>query len=116
MPLIDRKDVTLEGDLGKGAFGVVRQGTLQHDGTSIKIALKTLKEGATDNDRDALLAEARLVSQFKHPNVVACFGQVSSSVGFAPACCPPNPPQPPNPPPLRVFRLAHCSRCWTTWT
>jgi hypothetical protein len=30
-----------------------------------------------DEDRDALLAEAFLVTQFDHPNVVACFGQIT---------------------------------------
>lgn len=33
--------------------------------------------GAIDDDKEALLAEAALVSGFDHPNVVSCLGQIS---------------------------------------
>eukprot|EP00051_Salpingoeca_urceolata_P012971 m.161996 g.161996 ORF g.161996 m.161996 type:complete len:941 (-) comp17660_c0_seq4:47-2869(-) len=69
-----RSSVTVLENLGKGAFGVVAKGKLA-DGRMA--ALKTLKAGSTEEDRDALLAEAYLVSQFDHQNVVACFGQVT---------------------------------------
>lgn len=38
-----------------------------------------------DEDCDALLAEAYLVTQFDHKNVVACFGQVCC--GILGSCC-----------------------------
>ena len=30
-----------------------------------------------EDEKDALLAEAQLVSKFKHPNVICCYGQVT---------------------------------------
>ena len=59
--------------------GVVMAGTLQYDPSepsTVQCAVKTLRPTALPEDRDALLAEASVVTQFSHPHVVACLGQV----------------------------------------
>ena len=54
----------------QGAFGLVMLGELaQEDGTVVPCACKTLKSQNPD-DFDALVAEAMLVAQFDHENVV----------------------------------------------
>ncbi len=42
--------------------------------TSLNLPL--IQSGASEDDKDSLLAEAALMSSFCHPNVVACYGQV----------------------------------------
>ena len=44
---------------------------------SILVAVKLLKEGASETDRVKFLQEAAIMAQFKHPNVVALYGVVS---------------------------------------
>lgn len=76
---LDPKKISLEKELGQGAFGVVMKGKYtKPDGAVVPCACKTLKKKNAD-DLDALEAEALLVSQFDHPNVVACYGQVTQS-------------------------------------
>ena len=61
----------------QGAFGLVTKGFLKTaSGEVVECAIKTLKAGALDLDRESLKAEARLVAKFQHPNVVALLGQV----------------------------------------
>ena len=61
--------------LGKGEFGEVRRGALAGaaGGPPIAVACKTLRPGG---DEQAFLAEAALMAQFRHPNVVAMVGVV----------------------------------------
>ena len=40
------------------------------------MAVKTLKEGAKEEDRVKFLQEAAIMGQFKHPNVVTMYGVV----------------------------------------
>mmetsp|Transcript_7283 Transcript_7283/g.18694 ORF Transcript_7283/g.18694 Transcript_7283/m.18694 type:complete len:1006 (-) Transcript_7283:23-3040(-) len=75
---LDRGALALSGELGQGAFGVVVKGKLTlEDGRSVPCACKTLKDRGNAEDLDALEAEAELVSQFDHENVVKCFGKVT---------------------------------------
>ena len=74
---LDRANLTIGDELGAGAFGVVVKGKLTlADGTSVWCACKTLKDRGNAEDLDSLEAEAELVSQFDHENVVKCFGKV----------------------------------------
>eukprot|EP00039_Didymoeca_costata_P011755 m.166478 g.166478 ORF g.166478 m.166478 type:complete len:989 (+) comp15279_c0_seq7:245-3211(+) len=75
---IDPKTLKMQSELGQGAFGVVMKGILKRNGKDLECACKTLKSKNPD-DMDALEAEAVLVSQFDHPNVVACYGQITKS-------------------------------------
>ena len=48
------------------------------DGTrSVPVAVKLLKEGASEVDKVKFLQEAAIMAQFKHPNVVSLYGVVS---------------------------------------
>ena len=55
IPKIKRCQLTLTKFLGSGAFGEVYQGHVQElhfqDGESTKIAVKTLRKGATDSEK-----------------------------------------------------------------
>eukprot|EP00055_Hartaetosiga_balthica_P014618 m.81003 g.81003 ORF g.81003 m.81003 type:complete len:1041 (+) comp8639_c0_seq3:49-3171(+) len=73
---IPRKRLKLLDFLGKGAFGEVRKGLLRRKEGEVVCACKTLKSKEKE-DLKALLSEALLVSQFNHPNVVHCYGQIT---------------------------------------
>ena len=62
-----------------GEFGDVCSGhMLLPDKTTIKVAVKTLKTGATDKDRsEFFLSEASIMGQFDHPNVIKLLGVVT---------------------------------------
>lgn len=77
---LDHKNLAIEQELGQGAFGVVVKGKLtKDDGTVVPCACKTLKDTKNEESLDALVAEAELVAGFDHPNVVACYGQITRS-------------------------------------
>jgi len=43
----------------------------------VEVAVKTLKEGAGEEDRVKFLQEAAIMGQFKNPNVVKMYGVVT---------------------------------------
>ena len=67
-------NVRLGEALGSGQFGDVHQGVYNKD---IKVAVKTLKEGAGEEDRVKFMQEAAIMGQFKHFNVVTMHGVVT---------------------------------------
>ncbi len=66
------------GELGKGEFGVVlkaeARGLPGMTGDVCFVAVKTLKDGASENDRKDYLSEADLLNQFEHENVLGLLG------------------------------------------
>ena len=44
----------------------------------VEVAVKTLKEGSTENDKVKFLQEAAIMGQFSHPNVVKLHGVIST--------------------------------------
>eukprot|EP01147_Barroeca_monosierra_P005348 gene5348-7101_t len=69
-------NLSLSGELGAGEFGAVFGGILQQpDGSSLQIAVKTIKPERMSNKED-FLREARLMSSLKHPNIVQLLGIV----------------------------------------
>ena len=65
------------GHLGSGQFGSVQQGLWKNGSETVPVALKVLKEGASETDKVKFLQEAAIMAQFTHPNVVTLYGVVS---------------------------------------
>ncbi|XP_031435771.1 proto-oncogene tyrosine-protein kinase ROS isoform X2 [Clupea harengus] len=79
LPVFPRDQLKLQRLLGSGAFGEVFEGIatgissvdLKSD---TRVAVKTLKKGATDDEKTDFLKEAHLMSQFTHPNILSLLG------------------------------------------
>ncbi|XP_040821243.1 proto-oncogene tyrosine-protein kinase ROS isoform X2 [Ochotona curzoniae] len=78
LPTFPREKLTLRVLLGSGAFGEVYEGTavdiLGIGSGEIKVAVKTLKKGSTDQEKIEFLKEAHLMSKFNHPNILKQLG------------------------------------------
>ena len=64
-------------ELGSGQFGIVYRGVWLSPDGEVEVAIKTLKQGADEQDRVKFLQEAAIMGQFKHPNVVSMYGVVT---------------------------------------
>ena len=60
--------------LGSGQFGTVDKGVWSHPKGTKEVAVKTLKESATETDRVKFLQEAAIMGQFRHPRVILLYG------------------------------------------
>jgi proto-oncogene tyrosine-protein kinase ROS len=71
IPQIKRDQLSFLNFLGKGAFGEVYQGTMKnmHD-LEQGIAIKMLRQDASDNDKEDFLKEAKIMWNFKHDHIV----------------------------------------------
>lgn len=73
-----------------GEFGEVFRGSLNVPGRSeVAVAIKTLKPGYTEKQRQDFLSEASIMGQFAHKNIIRlegvvtkCKRQISYSVNF----------------------------------
>ncbi|NWS71263.1 ROS1 kinase, partial [Crotophaga sulcirostris] len=78
LPAFPRDKLNLHRLLGSGAFGEVYEGTavdILADGSGeSKVAVKTLKKGATDHEKSEFLKEAHLMSKFDHPHILKLLG------------------------------------------
>ncbi|XP_053447517.1 proto-oncogene tyrosine-protein kinase ROS isoform X2 [Nycticebus coucang] len=78
LPSFPREKLTLRLLLGSGAFGEVYEGTavdiLGVGSGEVKVAVKTLKKGSTDQEKIEFLKEAHLMSKFNHPNILKQLG------------------------------------------
>ena len=63
----------LKGHIGSGQFGYVHEGVWN----GLPVAVKSLKNEATDMDRIKFLQEAAIMGQFKHPNIIELHGLVN---------------------------------------
>ncbi|XP_075311324.1 tyrosine-protein kinase Fer isoform X3 [Odontesthes bonariensis] len=70
--ILNHEDVALGELLGKGNFGEVFKGTLQRD--KMSVAVKTCKEDLPPELKIRFLAEARILKQYDHPNIVKLIG------------------------------------------
>ncbi|XP_023241650.1 proto-oncogene tyrosine-protein kinase ROS-like [Centruroides sculpturatus] len=78
LPQIRREQIILTKFLGSGAFGEVFEG-IAHDLNGeneppVKVAIKTLRKGATDQEKAEFLKEAKLMSNFKHEHILQLLG------------------------------------------
>ena len=65
---------SLNESLGSGQFGLVNRGVWSSPHGNIDVALKTLNNDASQEDRVKFLQEAAIMGQFKHLNVVQLYG------------------------------------------
>ncbi|XP_054978648.1 tyrosine-protein kinase Mer [Sorex araneus] len=74
--VIDRNLLILGKILGEGEFGSVMEGSLnQPDGTSQKVAVKTMKlNNFSQREIEEFLSEAACMKDFDHPNVIRLLG------------------------------------------
>eukprot|EP00731_Ephydatia_muelleri_P029405 Em0020g1049a len=77
LKVLARESIEVVGHLGSGQFGTVDKGVWQSHLGSMEVAIKTLNNGTTGNDRVKFLQEAAIMGQFSHPNVVKMYGIVS---------------------------------------
>ncbi|KAG7273929.1 hypothetical protein CRUP_011065 [Coryphaenoides rupestris] len=82
-----REHLKLEKPLGRGAFGKVMQASAfgVDDGSSCTtVAVKMLKEGATDSEHKALMTELKILSHIGHHlNVVNLLGACTKPAGLS---------------------------------
>ncbi|KAM3965054.1 LOW QUALITY PROTEIN: receptor protein-tyrosine kinase sevenless [Aphomia sociella] len=77
LPHIRREQITLTKFLGSGAFGEVFEGIARQingSTTDTKVAVKTLRKGATEQEKTEFLKEAALMSNFKHEHILRLLG------------------------------------------
>ncbi|XP_060523893.1 proto-oncogene tyrosine-protein kinase ROS isoform X2 [Cylas formicarius] len=77
LPHIRRDQITLTNFLGSGAFGEVYEGEAKQLGngaSDLKVAVKTLKKGASEQEKNEFLQEAQLMSHFKHEHILQLLG------------------------------------------
>ncbi len=65
-------------ELGSGAFGVVRRAEangILKKGVDTVVAVKMLREGATENDKRDFMKEVEIYNNLKsHPNIIGMLG------------------------------------------
>ncbi|XP_057303646.1 ephrin type-B receptor 1-B-like [Hydractinia symbiolongicarpus] len=73
---IDRNNLKMHEKIGDGEFADVHRGELFRGGKHQTVAVKTLKPGATKQDRDDFISEAAILGQFSDPNVILLEGVI----------------------------------------
>ncbi|XP_054163602.1 proto-oncogene tyrosine-protein kinase ROS-like isoform X2 [Oppia nitens] len=75
---IARDQISETNLLGSGNFGEVFEGKwleiVNNESLVTKVAIKTLRKGATDNDKTNFLEEAKRMAGFKHPHIIQLYG------------------------------------------
>lgn len=70
-----------------GEFGEVYRGILKVPGRKeVAVAIKTLKPGYTEKQRQDFLGEASIMGQFSHPNIIRLEGVVTKCKDFCEFC------------------------------
>ena len=65
--------------LGAGQFGKVQRGFIESQHGEKEVAVKRLKEGASQTEKVTFLQEAGVMKQFLHPNILRLVGVVTKS-------------------------------------
>ncbi|KAM4873011.1 ephrin type-A receptor 8 isoform 1-T1 [Thomomys bottae] len=75
---IEASRIHIEKIIGSGESGEVCYGRLQVPGQrDVPVAIKTLKAGYTERQRQDFLSEASIMGQFDHPNIIRLEGVVT---------------------------------------
>ncbi|KAM9827335.1 ephrin type-A receptor 7 [Neosynchiropus ocellatus] len=73
--LVERHQLTLGKELGKGEFGAVYEGSFMSEGVDQRVAVKTMRVGIhSQEDLHEFLREAEVMKNFSHINVIKLFG------------------------------------------
>ncbi|CAB4026082.1 ephrin type-B receptor 1 isoform X4, partial [Paramuricea clavata] len=80
---LDRNSIKFETIIGGGQFGDVYKGEMKlPEHLATKVAIKTLKPGASNKDRTDFVIEASVMGQFKNLNVITLEGVVTKSTPY----------------------------------
>ena len=63
--------------IGSGQFGLVQKGVWHSPHGSVMVAIKTLNEHTSEEEKVKFLQEAAIMGQFHHPNIVKLHGVVT---------------------------------------
>ena len=67
--------------LGSGAFGTVHRGVWRHsegdESVEEEVAVKSMEDGASEEERVKFLQEAAIMGQFIHPNIIRIIGFIT---------------------------------------
>ncbi|KAB5584046.1 hypothetical protein PHYPO_G00102890 [Pangasianodon hypophthalmus] len=75
---IQPNHITKQKVIGAGEFGEVYRGVLKQPGRNeVAVAIKTLKPGYTEKQRQEFLSEASIMGQFSHQNIIRLEGVVT---------------------------------------
>uniref|UniRef100_A0A8C4ILD0 receptor protein-tyrosine kinase n=1 Tax=Dicentrarchus labrax TaxID=13489 RepID=A0A8C4ILD0_DICLA len=75
---IDPSAVSKQKVIGVGEFGEVFRGVMKTPGRGeVAVAIKTLKPGYSEKQRQDFLSEASIMGQFSHPNIIRLEGVVT---------------------------------------
>ncbi|XP_060931282.1 ephrin type-A receptor 2 isoform X1 [Limanda limanda] len=80
---IQPSHITKQKVIGAGEFGEVYRGILKVPGRKeVAVAIKTLKPGYTEKQRQDFLSEASIMGQFSHQNIIRLEGVVTKCKDF----------------------------------
>uniref|UniRef100_A0A3B3B630 receptor protein-tyrosine kinase n=1 Tax=Oryzias melastigma TaxID=30732 RepID=A0A3B3B630_ORYME len=75
---IDPNAISKQKVIGVGEFGEVFRGVMKTQGRGeVTVAIKTLKPGYSEKQRQDFLSEASIMGQFSHPNIIHLEGVVT---------------------------------------
>ncbi|XP_068170961.1 ephrin type-A receptor 2a [Antennarius striatus] len=75
---IDPSAISKQKVIGVGEFGEVFRGLMKTSGRGeVAVAIKTLKPGYSEKQRQDFLSEASIMGQFSHPNIIRLEGVVT---------------------------------------
>ncbi|KAM4587998.1 ephrin type-A receptor 2a [Odontesthes bonariensis] len=74
---IDQCVISKQKVIGVGEFGEVFRGVMKTGKGEVAVAIKTLKPGYSEKQRQDFLSEASIMGQFSHPNIIHLEGVVT---------------------------------------
>ena len=63
--------------LGSGQFGIVSKGEWNSPNGLVAVAIKTIKDSSSEEDKVKFLQEAAITGQFHHPSIVKLLGVIT---------------------------------------